>query len=259
MNTPPFGWCGPWHHASLMQQAGLDYIEAQLVPLNIEDDASFARAMSLIQDLPLPALAFSYLFPHDFRLVGPDKDESRNRAYFDRAVQLLALAKARIIVLGSGWTRNIPEGWTKHDAEDDFLRALEWCADALRGCGTTLVIEPLNRKESTLVNSVADAARLVNALNRPEVRALADFYHMDEEAEPLGQVREHGASLAHIHLADTGRLNPGTGTYDYPTFFGHLKAAGYNGLVSSECGIKGDPVASMRESTAFLRRAWTDA
>ncbi|MDR5882809.1 TIM barrel protein [Caballeronia sp. LZ032] len=74
-----------------------------------------------------------------------------------------------------------------------------------------------------------------------------------------GGVCEHGPSLAHIHLADTGRLNPGTGSYDYPTFFGHLKAAGYDGLLSSECGIEGDPVASMRDSTACLRRAWTDA
>lgn len=259
MTIPQLGWCGQLHHAPLMHQAGLDYIEAQLVPLSIEDDALFARAKSLVEDLPLPALAFSYLFPHDVRLVGPEKDEARSRTYFDRVVQLLALAKARIVVLGSGWTRNIPEGWTQSEAESEFLSVLDWYADALKGSGTTLVIEPLNRKESTLVNSVADAARLAKALNRPEVRALADFYHMDEEAEPLGQVREHVWSLAHIHLADTGRLNPGTGAYDYLTFFNHLKTSGYQGLLSSECGIKGDPVTSMRESAAFLRRAWADA
>jgi hypothetical protein len=40
-------------------------------------------------DLPLPALAFSYLFLHDVRRVGPDKHDARNHAYFDRAVQLL--------------------------------------------------------------------------------------------------------------------------------------------------------------------------
>ncbi|SAK82528.1 xylose isomerase domain-containing protein [Caballeronia temeraria] len=259
MTTPLFGWCGPLHHAPFMLQAGLNYIEAQLVPLGIEDDTAFARAKSLIEALPLPALAFSYLFPHDFRLVGPDTDDARNRAYFERVVQLLAMAKARVVVLGSGWTRNIPDGWTQRDAEDDFLRALEWCADALRGCGTTLVIEPLNRKESTLVNSVADGARLARMLNRPEVRTLADFYHMDEEAEPLSEVHAHGAWLAHVHLADTQRLNPGTGAYDYPALFGHLKAAGYPGLLSSECGFKSDPLTSMRESTAFLRRAWAEA
>ncbi len=257
MTIPQFGWCGPPHQAPLMQQAGLDYIETRLVPLHIEDDDSFARAISLIEALPPPALAFSYLFPHDFRLVRSDKDEARNRAYFDRVVQLLALAKARIVVLGSGRTRNVPDGWSTRDVEEDFASTLDWCADALSGA--TLVIEPLNRNESTLVNRVADAARLVRMVNRPEVRALADFYHMDEEAEPPSELREHGAWLSHVHLADTGRLNPGTGAYDYPAFFGHLKAAGYRSLLSSECGFDGDPAASMRQSAAFLRRAWADA
>jgi sugar phosphate isomerase/epimerase len=157
---------------------------------------------------------------------------------------LLTIARARVVVLGSGWTRNIPEGWTRAQAEDEFLSALEWCADALRGSGTTLAIEPLNRKESNLVNSVGDGARLARKLNRPEVRGLADFYHMDEENEPLDELREHCAWLAHIHLADTGRLNPGTGSYDYPSFFGHLKACGYQGLLSAECGFKGELHAS---------------
>src|ERR1700747_3141828 len=100
--TPLFGWCGPLQNAVLMKEAGLDYIEAQLVPMKLEDDALFANAKARIKELPLPALAFSYLFPHDARIVGPEKDERRNRAYFDRVVELLTLARARIVVLGSG-------------------------------------------------------------------------------------------------------------------------------------------------------------
>ena len=259
MKTPKFGWCGLLENASTMNEAGLDYIEAQLVPMKLEDDAAYAKAKTLIADLPLPALAFSYLFPHDARIVGPEKDERRNRAYFDRVVELMSTARAQIVVLGSGWTRNVPEGWSRRQAEDEFLTTLSWCADALRGSGATLVIEPLNRKESNLVNSVGDGARLAKLLGRDEVRGLADFYHMDEENEPLDQLREHGEWLAHIHLADTGRLNPGTGQYDYPAYFGNLKACGYNGLLSAECGFKGEPLASMRASAAFLRRAWHDA
>lgn len=174
-------------------------------------------------------------------------------------VELLAPARSRIAVLGSGWTRNIPEGWTQAHAETEFLATLSWCADALQGSGTTLVIEPLNRKVSNLVDSVSDGVRLAKMLGRAEVRGLADFYHMDEEDEPLSAVRGQGEWLAHIHLADTGRLNPGTGSYDYPAFFGHLKASGYAGLLSAECGVVGEPIAAMRGSAGFLRRAWADA
>ena len=259
MYIPKFGWCGPPANAPMMKQAGLDYIEVQLVPLKLEDDAAFSAAQATIRDLPLPALAFSYLFPHDARIVGPNTDERRNRAYFDRVVTLLKLAKARVVVLGSGWSRNIPEGWTQAQAEAEFIKTLSWCADALHGTGTTLVIEPLNRKESNLVNSVADGVRLAKALDRSEVLGLADFYHMDEEAEPLDTLRANCEWLGHIHLADAGRLNPGTGSYDYPAFFGHLKACGYRGLLSAECSITGDPVAAMQFSAEFLRRAWREA
>jgi hypothetical protein len=72
-HTPPIGWCGPLERAADMHQAGLDYIEAQLVPMKLEDDHAFEEAKAQVRDLPLPALAMSYLFPHDFRLVGAEK------------------------------------------------------------------------------------------------------------------------------------------------------------------------------------------
>jgi sugar phosphate isomerase/epimerase len=158
---------------------------------------------------------------HDARIVGPACDERRNRACFDRVVEPPALAQSRIVVLGSGWTRSIPAGWTQAQAEADFLRTLDWCDDALKGAGVKLAIEPLDRNESNLVNSVADGIRIAKQLGRPEVRGLADF--------------------------------------DYPTFFGHLKASGDKGLLSAECGVIGEPVAAMRSSAAFLRRAWDGA
>ena len=260
VTTPLFGWCGPVDRAADMCAAGVDYIEAQIVPMQLENDASFAEAKARVRDLPLPALAMSYLFPHDVRLVGEQVDETRYRRYFDRVVDVLRLAGSRVVVLGSGWTRNVPEGWRVQRAEDQFLQALSRCADALRGTGTTLVIEPLNRKESNLCNSVADGVRLARQLNRPEVRGLADLYHMDEEHEPLSALCQQGGWLAHIHLADTGRMNPGTGpgvgAYHYPQVFDQLKAAAYAGLMSCECGLQGEPVQAMRGSMDFLRQTW---
>ena len=256
-----FGWCGTLDKAPDMAAAGLDYIEVQLVPLNLEDDAAFAEAKQRILDLPLPALASSYLFPRDFRIVGPQRDEPRNRRYFERVVQLLALAGTRIVVLGSGWTRDIPPGWSRAQAEDQFAHTLGWCADLLQGGPTTLVIEPLNRSESNLINSVGEGVQLARRVNRNEVHGLADFYHMDQEHEPLAEVGAYPGWLSHVHLADTGRLNPGTGQYDYDSFFRHLQAGGYQGLLSSECSLPNgaDPVQAMRESATFLRQKWQTA
>ena len=60
---PPIGWCGPLNRAADMHQAGLDYIEAQLVPMNLENDAAFEEAKARVRELPLPALAAPHLKP----------------------------------------------------------------------------------------------------------------------------------------------------------------------------------------------------
>lgn len=256
---PPIGWCGTPDKAADMHAAGLDYMELQLVPLQLDDPASFSAAKALVRNLPLPVPVMSYLFPHDIRLVGPVVHEERAKAYFDRVVELMAVAGATQVVYGSGWTRNIPEGFDAHLAQAQYVQALQWCAKALDGIGATLVIEPLNRRESNQCNHVGDGVRLARLTGMANVRGLADFYHVDEEAEPLTTMGEFGSELAHVHLADTGRMNPGTGSYDYATFMGQLKRSGYKGRMSGECGIKGDPIAGMRMSAEFLRNAWPNA
>ena len=49
------------------------------------------------------------------------------------------------------------------------------------------------------------------------------------------------------------------GSYDYPTFFGHLKTCGYRGMFSAESGVHGAPQDAIRFSADFLRKAWRDA
>ena len=50
VTTPLFGWCGPMDRAADMRAAGVDYIEAQIVPMQLENDASFAEAKARVRD-----------------------------------------------------------------------------------------------------------------------------------------------------------------------------------------------------------------
>jgi sugar phosphate isomerase/epimerase len=249
------GWCAPLTDAQTVRNAGLDFLEVSLAPLDLESDANFAAAKKKIAACPLPTPAFNMLFPKHMRVVGEEIDEGAVKNYLSRVAELLHEAGARVVVYGSGWSRNIPDRWERERGEQQFLQALAWCADKLKGTGTTLVIEPLNRKESNLINSVTEGAWFAEQVNRPEIKLLADFYHMDEEKEPLEVLVENAEWLAHIHLADTGRRNPGTGHYDYKTFFAHLTAIKYSGMMSAECKIE-NPEADMRHSLAFLRQYW---
>ncbi|WP_258171493.1 sugar phosphate isomerase/epimerase [Paenibacillus sp. R14(2021)] len=251
-----FGWCRGIEEAEILRSAGFDYIECALTALKLEDDLAYRELLPRYLDSPLPASAFNLFFPSDLKVVGPDVDEQRIHRYVAKAAEALHLVGARISVLGSGRSRRVPEEWEKARAEEQFARLLERIADEFTGTGVVLALEPLNRRECNLVNSVEDACRFVQSINRAPIRALADFYHMDEENEPFQTLIDHKAWLAHIHLADTGRLSPGTGRYPYAEFAADLRKTGYDGMISAECTV--NEIGEFAPSLAFMKRHFVE-
>ena len=247
------GWCAPLSKAELLRSMGYDFIEVPLSPFGLEDDESLKRAKAVVSKVPLPMRTFNWFFPQDMQIVGPNVDARRIKGYLARAAELMHAAKAKVGGAGSGWARSVPEGWDRARAGEQLLSTFDWCADALVGTGVILAIEPQNRKETNIIRTVSEAMRLAQLVNRPEVRVMADFYHMDEESEPLDNLRAHGSWLVHMQCTGTGRLSPGTGSYDYVRFFDSLIDGGYTGGVSVECMVEiSEP--DMRRSLAFLRQ-----
>lgn len=250
------GWCATIDQAGLVKSAGYDYVELPLAAQSLEGSEAERRACrEAIVASPLPTLAFNYFFPRDMRIVGEAIDRNRLDTYLARSAELLAAAKASVVVMGSAWARNVPEGFERARAEAQILDALGLAADHLRGSGCTLVIEPLCRQESNIINSVSEGAVYARKINRSEIRVLADFFHMDEESEPFETLVDNKDWLAHIHLADTGRFNPGSGSYPYDAFIEQLRKADYDGTMSCECKTR-DAEPDMRSSAQFLRRHW---
>lgn len=248
-----YGWCRPVNDASLLHELGFDFLECSIVSLHLEKEGELESQLSLYTDSPIPVRAFNSFFPGDMPVVGPSVDPERVRRYIARTADALDRIGAQIAVLGSGKARNIPDGCERARAEEQFLQVLNWIAEDFAGTAITLAIEPLNRKECNWLQTVAEAVHVAKQVNRPEIRVLADFYHMDEEAEPLQTLLENKDWIAHIHLADTGRKSPGTGHYPYESFFAYLKQAGYNGMVSAECKVD-DLRAELPASLAFMKK-----
>ncbi|MDI7276043.1 MAG: TIM barrel protein, partial [Anaerolineae bacterium] len=100
--------------------------------------------------------------------------------------------------------------------------------------GVAIALEPLRRAETNLVHTVAEAVEIVRPLGHPQVGVLADYYHMQQEQEPLANLLSAGDLLRHVHVSDPDRLAP-TGGHDLTDFFSHLRRAGYRARVSVEC------------------------
>jgi sugar phosphate isomerase/epimerase len=250
------GCCCPLDQAETAHKAGFDYLECPLVSLLPEQDENqFAPVLAAYQAAPLPVLAFNIFLPGDLKVVGPAVDRVRVQRYVESALARARRIGADLLVFGSGTARLVPDRFDRAAATEqlvDFLRQVADAADANR---LTIAIEPLNRKESNIINSVGEAVDLAVRVARAPIRVLADFYHMDEEGEPLSELSRHRQWLTHIHVADSGRRAPGTGDYPYASFANELRLAGYAGRVSVECRW-GDFAGEAGPAMQFLRRVF---
>jgi sugar phosphate isomerase/epimerase len=248
------GCCCPIEQAEAAQAAGFDYLECPLVSLRPEEDeAAFAPILQKHQTAALPVWAFNIFLPGDMKLVGPAVDQARIQRYVQTALTRAQLIGAQLIVFGSGTARMLPPDFSRAQAIDQLVAFLQVVADQAEQTGLTIAIEPLNRKESNVINSVPEGVDLAQKVKRRAIRVLADFYHMDEEGEPLTHLSQYKEWLAHIHVADSGRLAPGTGHYPYGTFAQELRQMNYTGMVSMECRWR-DFGAEAGPAVQFLRQ-----
>jgi D-psicose/D-tagatose/L-ribulose 3-epimerase len=101
--------------------------------------------------------------------------------------------------------------------------------------GVKLAIEPLNRYETSLLNTVDQGLGLLDALDHPSAGLLLDTFHMNiEEKDPAAAARAAGDRIAHVHACGTDRGAPGADSFDWPPFVSALDEAGYDGPMCIE-------------------------
>lgn len=125
---------------------------------------------------------------------------------------------------------------------------------------TEIFLEPLNRYEARFLRTVGHAADLCDVMGDPRVKVMADLYHMNiEEAHPPTALREAGAFVGHVHVADSQRLEPGKGHLNFLGAFEALKQIGFSGWMAMECGLSGEASDVLPASVQFLRQTWEKA
>ena len=249
------GCCVPRERIRSAREAGFAFAELAVTE-NLQplvDEAAWRPVRQEILAGGLPAEAANVFFPGDWYLIGPQVDTAATRAYIETAVRRAQEIGIQVMVFGSGKARSIPQGYPEDRARQELQQVLRLLGEAGARHGVTIAFEPLRKAETNLVHTVAEATAIVRPLQLPRLQVLADFYHMDEEGEPLDNLLLPGELLAHVHVADTGRLAPGTGHYDYATFVARLRQAGYQGRISVECRWT-DWEREAGQAFAFLKR-----
>ena len=117
-----------------------------------------------------------------------------------------------------------------------------------------LLVEPLNRYETHLLNRLDDAIQICEKVDNPKIKIMADFFHMGiEERDIPASLEKAGDWVAHIHLADSNRMLPGQGHTDFKRAFATLKKVGYDKYMALECGILGNPEEELPKCVKYLK------
>lgn len=198
-------------------------------------ESAFEGFRRAVEASGLRAECFNSYIPPRLKLVGPNRDWKAIQQYVAVSAERMASLGGEVVVFGSGGARSVPEGYPRQKAEAELIEFLQMAGEHAQQFGLQIAVEPLNRRESNILNTIAEALALVERVAHPHVGVLADFYHLDEEGEPFEHIAQAGERLFHVHVADTGRLYPGSGSYDYPSFYAALQGAGYDRRISIEC------------------------
>ena len=140
--------------------------------------------------------------------------------------------------------------------------AKKWLVGALRELGALaaerdvpLFLEPLNRYETDLCNTIDEGVSLLEEVGNPQVRLLADLFHMNIEerdiAQSLGAGRE---AIGHLHFVDSNRQAAGFGHLDFAPIAATLREIEYGGYASAEALPLPDSTTAAQQTIATLRR-----
>ena len=213
-----------------------DYAELPLAQTMDLSAQRFGTLMERIKD-GIPLESCNNFFPARIRLTGEDAKPDAALEYAKAAADRAAEMGAKIIVLGSSGAKNIPPGFPYNSAMLQLKELLFKIDEIIRPLGITVVIEPLNKKESNFITTASEGLSLVRELNLENIKLLIDYYHLRmEDEDPAVIIKKAGADLRHLHIASKeGRLFPKQGDGEnYGLFFSLLKNIGYDGRVSIE-------------------------
>jgi len=232
------GVCTSVSNADMLATHGYTYIEESvgrfLMPTKSEEE--FNEMLRQAQDAAIPVKACNSFIPGSMKSVGPDAVHPEILEYMETAFRRAQKAGVEYIVFGSGGSRGIPDGFSRDEARRQFIGLCSQMAPIAAKYDVVVVLEPLNTKECNFINSVLEGGEIVEEVNHPNFRLLADIYHMLMDGEGPESIEKYGHLIQHTHIAEKeGRAAPGTHNEDFSAYFKALKDVGYEGKMSIEC------------------------
>ena len=255
------GVCAPTRELDEAAQYGFDYLEPAAASVAEMSDADFQEFKQKELASPIRCECFnSFIRRKDLRVVGDDVNWNALNNYIDHTLARCRQLGGSIVVWGSAGSRNVPPGYSRDKAWSQIKDFLGRAGEIAKKHDIIVAIEPLRHQESNIINTGAEALRLVREVNHPNIKMIIDYYHLRVEKENPEIIWTARKEIVHFHFANpNGRLWPKSPAEDplYGEFFKLVKKINFHGGISIEG--RGSLAQDGAASLAFFRREITSA
>lgn len=247
-----------WDHA---QRLGFDAIE-----LRGAGEGRFAARLPELKaaaeaGVVMPTVCVD--MPH---FVG-DFDAARRTdavAQLKQQLEVMAEIGGRLAMTPASYgmfSTRLPPFVSPRSPEDDtavLVEAFAALAAHAESLAVVIALEPLNRYENHMVNTLAQAQALCEQVGSRHLGIAADTYHMNiEESDPLRAFVTAAPWIQHVQLSDSNRLEPGAGHLDWSATLAAIWAIGYDREMAFECRLSGPVDEVLPVSVKRMRQsAW---
>lgn len=253
-----------------LKDCGFDGVEIPVAPGTEPDYVELGK---VLDDMGLERTA---VFAVDDKAdpISPDASvrEAATAALREAVAKTRAMGAARLVGPYHSAYKNF-SGAGPTDAERErSAEVLRLVAEEGEQAGVVLAVEPLNRFECYLMNTVADARAVIDRVDHSHCGILYDTHHMHiEEKDVTDAVKRASDRISHVHVSESDRGTPGSGQVAWVETFRALHACGYDDWLVIEAFSRRDAEFASaihiwrdfdpfddvwRQGHAFIRETW---
>lgn len=154
-------------------------------------------------------------------------------------------------IIKPGVTQELAMGW--------LVEGITECCSAAHQKGVRIALEPINRYETTLINTTDQALQLTERVKAENFGLLLDTFHMNiEEPGIETSIKKCNNKIFHFHVADSNRRYPGAGHLDFKSILFSLQDTGYSGWISGEFLPIPDAISAVKKCIQYFQEDLVD-
>jgi sugar phosphate isomerase/epimerase len=225
---------------SLQRLAKYEYgaVELEGEPDKEKYEPKKVKKMLRQYKLEVSSIAGMYLWKEEIKrdLASSDKKiREQTIIYLFKCIDYARLMGAKLVIVVPAAVSKLAPSLSREEDWKNSVKAVREVAKYAEKKDILLAIEPINRYETYLVNSIQDALYYAREVNSSHVKIMADTFHMNIEERDIPEaIRMAGNNLINVHIADSNRCSVGRGHINFKALIKVLKEINYQYALTLE-------------------------